>query len=97
MFKRISIFLYGVVSYAIFFATFLYALGFVGNFVVPRTIDGEPLLPLPIALAIDVGRARAVRVAAQPHGAPLLQTLAHEVRCPNPPSAAPTCSRRASR
>ncbi len=55
MFKRISIFLYGVVSYAIFFATFLYALGFIGNFVVPRTIDGERLLSLPAALAIDVG------------------------------------------
>jgi protein-S-isoprenylcysteine O-methyltransferase Ste14 len=54
MFKRISIFLYGIVSYAVFFATFLYALGFVGNFAVPRTIDGEPLLPLPTALAIDV-------------------------------------------
>ena len=55
MFKRLSIFLYGVVSYAIFFATFLYALGFVGNFVVPRAIDGEPLLSLPLALTIDVG------------------------------------------
>jgi methanethiol S-methyltransferase len=55
MFKRIAIFLYGIVSYAVFFATFLYALGFVGNFAVPRTIDGEPLLPLPLALAIDAG------------------------------------------
>jgi protein-S-isoprenylcysteine O-methyltransferase Ste14 len=55
MLKRISVFLYGVVSYVIFFVTFLYALGFVGNFVVPRTIDGAPLLPLPTALAIDIG------------------------------------------
>jgi protein-S-isoprenylcysteine O-methyltransferase Ste14 len=54
MFKRISIFLYGVVSYAIFFATFLYALGFVGNFIVPVTLDGPPGLPTGQALAIDL-------------------------------------------
>ena len=42
MVKRVTIFLYGLVCYAVFFATFLYAIGFVGNFLVPRGIDGVP-------------------------------------------------------
>ncbi len=54
MFKRVSVFLYGVVSYAIFLGTFLYAFGFVGNFVVPVTLDGTPRLPAGRALTIDL-------------------------------------------
>jgi protein-S-isoprenylcysteine O-methyltransferase Ste14 len=55
MTKRISIFIYGVAAYAIFFATFLYSIGFVGGFLVPSTIDGAPQLPLIQALFIDIG------------------------------------------
>jgi len=54
MSKRISIFLFGVVSYALFFGTFLYALGFVGNFIVPVTMDGVPTVATGRALLIDV-------------------------------------------
>lgn len=54
MFKRLGIFTYGVICYAIFFATFLYAIGFIGDFGVPVTIDGEPTLPSGQALLIDV-------------------------------------------
>lgn len=53
MFKRIGIFIYGVICYALFFVTFLYAIGFIGGFGVPVTIDGEPGVSLGRALLID--------------------------------------------
>ncbi len=52
--SRLAVLLYGVVSYIIFFGTFLYALGFVGNLVVPRAIDGEPVLAFWPALLMNV-------------------------------------------
>ena len=53
MFKRIALFAYGAVSYAIFLATFLYAIGFIGGFGVPVTIDGEPRTPFIQALLVN--------------------------------------------
>jgi len=55
MFRRVLFFAYGVLSYTIFFGTFLYAVGFIGNFGVPTTLDGTASGPLSTALAIDVG------------------------------------------
>ena len=53
--KRIIIFIYGLLSYAVFFGAFLYAVGFVNNLLVPKSIDhGGDLKPLGTALIINV-------------------------------------------
>jgi protein-S-isoprenylcysteine O-methyltransferase Ste14 len=47
--------LFALVAYAIFFATFLYLIAFVGNIAaVPRTVDVGPAAPVAAALAIDI-------------------------------------------
>ena len=51
--KRLLFFAYGVASYLIFLATFLYAIAFVGGFAVPRRLDGPLETSLPTALAIN--------------------------------------------
>ena len=52
---RVVAFIYGVVAYAVFFATFLYAAGFVGNLLVPKSLDGAPVGPLGTSLLINLG------------------------------------------
>jgi len=47
-------FLYGAVSYVVFLASFLYAIGFVGNVLVPKSIDSGPAGALPEALLVDL-------------------------------------------
>ncbi len=52
--KRMVGFAYGTVAYVCFLATFLYAIGFVGNVLVPKSIDGGMAGPLGTALLVDV-------------------------------------------
>ena len=47
--------LYGLLCYLAFFLVFLYAVGFVGDFGVPRTIDRGPMTAWPTAVLIDAG------------------------------------------
>lgn len=51
--KRIVAFAYGIVCYGVFFATLLYAIGFLGNFGVPKSIDSGLEGSILTALAID--------------------------------------------
>jgi methanethiol S-methyltransferase len=55
MFSRILTFVYGTVSYTIFLATFLYAIGFIGNLIVPKTMDSPAQGPWQTALLVDLG------------------------------------------
>jgi protein-S-isoprenylcysteine O-methyltransferase Ste14 len=45
---------YGLVCYAVFLGSFLYSIGFVGNLIVPKTIDSAPAAALPESLLIDL-------------------------------------------
>jgi protein-S-isoprenylcysteine O-methyltransferase Ste14 len=46
--------LYGLVVYVFFLATFVYAIGFVGNILVPKGIDGGVAMPLVGAVIVNL-------------------------------------------
>jgi len=70
MLKRSLVFVYGLVSYVLFLGTYLYAIGFVGNFLVPRSIDSAPdgnfAVSFIVDLALLLGFALQHSVMARP-------------------------------
>jgi methanethiol S-methyltransferase len=53
--SRLMTFVYGLIAYGVFFVTYLYAAGFVGNLVVPKSLDSAPTAPAATALLINLG------------------------------------------
>lgn len=53
--QRLAAFLYGLIAYSFFFAVFLYLIGFLTGFIVPRAINDGPVVAWPLAVAVDVG------------------------------------------
>ena len=51
--RRVGYLLYSLVAYFLFFGTFLYAIGFVGNIGLTNSIDGNPKMPAVPALLIN--------------------------------------------
>lgn len=52
--KKLIIFVYGLLAYAMFFGTILYSIGFVGNILVPVSIDSAPVGDTMQAVLIDL-------------------------------------------
>jgi protein-S-isoprenylcysteine O-methyltransferase Ste14 len=52
---RSVVFAYGAVAYVLFLAVFLYAVGFIGNFGVPKKLDSPPSAPWEVAVLTDLG------------------------------------------
>ena len=53
--SRILIPLYGAASYVVFLASFLYAVGWLGNFLVPKSIDSGSAAGLAEAVLVNLG------------------------------------------
>lgn len=52
--RRPGAFVFSVVAYALFLGTFLYAIGFLGGFGVPKAIDDGPASPVGVALTTNL-------------------------------------------
>ena len=59
---RLAAVLYGLVAYLVFLVSFLYAIGFVGNLFVPKSIDSGPETPLSTALLVNISLLAAFAI-----------------------------------
>ena len=87
MFKRLTIFLVwrGLLCHVL--GTFLYAIAFVGNFAVPRTLElGARGYAFLTSLLVDLLLLGAFAARHMPHGAAGVQALVHAPRFLLPPS-----------
>ena len=53
--RRTAILAYGVFCYLMFLGVFVYSIGFLGNIFVANSLDAEPQIAWPAAVAIDLG------------------------------------------
>ncbi len=53
--KKITIFIYGVLSYVLSMAVLVYAIGFIGNIYISNSLDAMPSIPFSQALMINIG------------------------------------------
>lgn len=52
--KRLMTLIYGILCYMMFFGVFLYSVGFIGNFLTPTALDGQPRVDLASAALTNV-------------------------------------------
>ena len=88
--KRPAVFVYGLVSYLAFFLTFVYAVGFIGNLYVPKSMDSAARMSFLPALVID---ALLLLMFAVQHSVMARPAFKEKLTqfIPAAPSAARTC------
>ena len=79
---RIITLIYGACSYAVFFLTFLYAIGFLGNILVPKSLDSGLTGPLGTALLVDIGLLALFAVQHSVMARPAFKRLLTQVVSP---------------
>jgi methanethiol S-methyltransferase len=72
--SRIAIFAYGILCYLVFFAVFLYGIGFIGGFLTPTSLDGVPTSSLGHALTVDLALLAAFAVQHSGMARPAFKT-----------------------
>lgn len=80
--KRSLVLSYGLFCYAMFFGVFLYAVGFIGNFVVPTTLDGERQTDVSTAVMVNLSLLVAFVVQHSGMARPAFKNWATKVISP---------------